>query len=348
MSSPSSSQPAHATSISTAPHRLLSFPATNKSSGLQNLCMQQPNIVKPILSTKVCVSQATSSSDSRRLGKMAEQPRTRHLGGALSTRFRSSVKGLTHEWGFVVVRTAYAADKDEAQWAAVLEKLRAYATPDNDEAEMDPDTFALPVMADSAVLCGADYVSVRKAFNGWVDDFTCRERPSDDDDDNDDNDDDQDDDQDEEWPSDVRRDACIVIDEPALASLLGAPDFVPGKVPDLKVEPWVVVVDAKDPASVAYSGGGPYMGFTRSYVRVLGQLFEDLGSQTLARLSPIREYDGQIPLYDGSTRGKLVDPAGGAEGRFKFPRGTPRGADGARAMLEDIERAVGRADCSGH
>ncbi|WDK19400.1 hypothetical protein CGRA01v4_10687 [Colletotrichum graminicola] len=138
-------------------------------------------------------------------------------------------------------------------------------------------------------------------------------------------DDDDDDDDDEEWPSDVRRDACIVVEEPALASLVRAPDFVPGKIPDLDLEPWVVVIDGKDPAGVPYHGGGPYMGFTRSYARVLGQLFENLGSRSLARLSPIREYDGQIPLYDGSSQGKLVDPAGGAEGRFKFSRGTPRG-----------------------
>ncbi|KDN62268.1 hypothetical protein CSUB01_12162, partial [Colletotrichum sublineola] len=227
----------------------------------------------------------------------------------------SAVEGLTHEWGFIVVRTAYAANNNEVQSAAVLEKLRAYPTPDDDDAEMGPDTFALPVIADSTILRGADYASVRKAFNGWVDDFTRRERPSDDD-------------ENEEWPSDSTR-------------------FCPRQGLDLDLEPWVVVVDAKDPASVPYGGGGPYMGFTRSYARVLGQLFEDLGSRSLAKLTPIREYDGQIPLYNGSVRGKLVDPAGGAEGRYEFPWGTPRGADGARAMLE-IERAVGRADGSGH
>ena len=268
---------------------------------------------------------------------MANQSQPRDLSG-LSTEFRSAVEGLTHEWGFVVVRTAYAANNDEAQCAAAMEKLRAYAAPDDDDdddAEMDPDTFALPVIADSTILSGADYAFVRKAFNGWVEDFIHRERRLSDD---------HDDDQDEEWPSDIRRDACIVVDESALASLLKAPDFVPGKVPNLDLEPWVVVVDAKDPASVPYGGGGPYMGFTRARARVIGQLFEDLSSRSLARLSPVREYDSQIPLYDGSSKGKLIDPAGGIDGRYKFPRGTPRGVDGARAMLEEIERAVGKAD----
>ncbi|KAK1595634.1 uncharacterized protein LY79DRAFT_577988 [Colletotrichum navitas] len=171
-----------------------------------------------------------------------------------------------------IVRTAYAADNDEAHWAAVLRNLQAYATLDEDDAEMDPDTFVLPVIADSTALRGADYTSVRKAFNEWVDDFIRRERPLDDDDD-----------YDEEWPSDVRRDACIVINEPALASLLRAPDFVPGKIPDLDLEPWVVIVDARDPASVPYGGGGPYMSFMQSHARVLGQLFEDLSSRSLAQ-----------------------------------------------------------------
>lgn len=257
---------------------------------------------------------------------MAKQPEPRDLSG-LSTEFRGAVEGLTHEWGFVVVRTAYATDNDEEQWAAALKRLRADAAgaPNND-AEMNPDTFALPVIADSTSLCGVDYASVRKAFNGWVEDFVQ--------------------DEDMEWPSDIRRDVCIVIDEPALASLLKAPDLVTGKLPNLDMEPWVVVVDAADPTSVPYNGGGPYMGFTRVWTRALDQLFDDLGSQSLEELIPVREYDGQIPLYDGSPKhwGRLVNPAGGVDGRYKFPRGTPRGKDAARAMLAEIERAIGKAD----
>ena len=155
-----------------------------------------------------------------------------------------------------------------------------------------------------------------KAFNQWIADFVGRER----------NEGDDDDDDDEEWPSDVRRNVCIVVDEAALASLLNAPDFVRGKVPNLDLEPWVTVVDAEDPANMPYRGGAPYMGFARAYVRVLSQLFDDLDSRSLEKLSPIRVYDGQIPLFTGSSQGKLVDPpwwnrrtiqvsAGNAEGR---------------------------------
>lgn len=259
---------------------------------------------------------------------MADQSRPRDLSSLLA-QFCSAIGGLIHQWGFVVVRTAYANNDDDARWAIALKKLRDYATPSDSRAEMDPDTFALPVVSDSALLRGADYASVRKAFNQWIADFVSRERNEDEDD--------------EEWPSDVRRDVCIVIDEAALTSLLHAPDFVRGKVPNLDLEPWVTVVDAEHPANTPYRGGAPYMGFTRAYARVLSQLFDDLDSRTLERLSPIRVYDGQIPLFTGSSQGKLVDPPGGVDGRYKFPRGTPRGAQGARTMLEEIERAVGRA-----
>jgi hypothetical protein len=146
---------------------------------------------------------------------MAEQSQPQDL-SSLSAQFRSAVEGLTHQWGFVVVRIAYANDNDDAQWATALKKLHDYATPSDSGAEMDPDTFALPVISDSALLRGGDYASVRKTFNQWRADFVGRERNEDD----------------EEWPSDVGRNVCIVIDEAALASLLNAPDFVRGKVPN--------------------------------------------------------------------------------------------------------------------
>lgn len=264
---------------------------------------------------------------------MAEQPQPRDP-RSLSTQFRDTLEDLTHEWGFVVVRTAYAAVNDEAQWAAALKKLQAYATPDSGNTLLNHNTFVLPVIGDSTILNGADYPSVRKAFNGWVEDFIHRERkPSDDDD---------------EWPSHVRRDVFIVIDELALNSLFKAPDFVPGKISNLNLdlEPWIVVVDTEDPTSMGYSGGGPYMGFTRAHARALSELFNDLSSRSLEFWTPVREYDGQIPLYDYYTHEKLIDPPGGVAGRYKFPRGTPRGRDMARAWMEEIERAVGKVDGS--
>ncbi|KXH68208.1 hypothetical protein CSAL01_12365 [Colletotrichum salicis] len=154
---------------------------------------------------------------------MAERSQAQDPSG-LSTQFRSALQDLSDESSFVVVRTPYAADSDEAQWASALGKLRAYATPDDADAEMDPDTLALPAIAECIVLHDNDHK------------------------------------EDQEWPSDVRREALILVDEPALTSLLKAPDFVTGKVLNLHPEPWVVAVDAKGPASVSGGGGWPVHG----------------------------------------------------------------------------------------
>ncbi|KFY30906.1 hypothetical protein V493_01562 [Pseudogymnoascus sp. VKM F-4281 (FW-2241)] len=62
---------------------------------------------------------------------------------------------------------------------------------------------------------------------------------------------------------------------------------------------------------------------------------------SFVELCPTRVYDGQLPLYNGCPGGELIDPEGGVDGRYKFPQGTPRGIDRAKAMLADIEEALG-------
>ncbi len=269
-----------------------------------------------------------------------EQNETRHLPHPnpkkmaqrhdhLSAQFGSIMPNFTHEWGFVVVRTAYADDEatDAAQWSKALAKLREYALPSGKNARMHPDAFTLPVVADPT-LEGASYDAVRTAFNAWVDQYQ----------------------EEHGWESEVRQDCCLVVDGPALASLLQAPERE--QRPKQPAEqaprpkqpapgPWVVAVDAKDPATIPYSGGGPYLGWTRVSARLVGDLFEDIEVRSLVQVCPRRVYDGQLPLYDGFPGGKLIDPEGGVEGRYKFPQGTPRGLDGAKAMLADIERALG-------
>ncbi|WQF78718.1 hypothetical protein CDEST_03732 [Colletotrichum destructivum] len=243
------------------------------------------------------------------------QPQSPDL-SSLSSQFQGLAENLTHEWGFFVVRTAYTADVDKESWTAALENLHRYVKAGDDAAEIHPSTLALPVIADRSALNGIDYASIRNAFTGWLGEFLHHKRPLDDD-------------GNEDWPSDVRRDVFIVIDDPSLASLLNAPEPVRGRSPNLDPEPWVIVVDSEDPDTVPYRGGGPYMGFMRARACALGQLFEDLGSRSMGRVCPVREYEGQIPLYDGSLRGKLIDGDFAAGARYRFPRGTPRGADGA-------------------
>ncbi|RYP49049.1 hypothetical protein DL769_011134 [Monosporascus sp. CRB-8-3] len=264
--------------------------------------------------------------------------------------FRSAIDNLTHEWGFVVVRTAYAADEatDEQQWLVALGRLRAHALPRNENTEMYPNTLAFPVIAHRSILGGASYDTVRTAFKAWVDDYVRYKQEQQQELST------ESDEEKEAWESDVRRDCVLVVEETALALLLQAPDEPVRKVLPRStttardgvgnVEPFVVVVDATDPKSVPYGGGGPYTGWMRVYAASLSQLANDLDSgNSIDELCPAREYLGQIPLYDGSPCGKLIDPPGGTEGRYKFPKGTPRGIQAAKAMLGEIERATGGA-----
>ncbi|KAH8199187.1 hypothetical protein TruAng_006656 [Truncatella angustata] len=252
----------------------------------------------------------------------------------LSAAFCSLMDNLAGEWGFVLVRTAYAADEttDEEQWSSALAKIRAHALwppGRGDAVALESNDFALAVMSNRSALAGASYGSVRTSFAAWAKEYArYRQRVSVDE---------------ERRESGVRMDCVLVVDEAALASLLQAPHAP--QMPQRGVrgtEPFVVVVDAEDPACAPYCGGGPYMGWMRACVTSLYNLTEDLDAMDLAQeICPTRSYEGQIPLYDGSPRGGLVDPPGGPDGRYKFPMGTPRGSLSAQAMLDEIRRATG-------
>lgn len=229
------------------------------------------------------------------------------------------MRSSTREWGFVVVRTAYADDEatDAIQWSTAFAKLQECALPAENKGRMRPDKLALTVIADPA-LKGASYDAVRTAFNAWVNNYQEESR----------------------WGSGVRQDCCLVVDGPALASLLQEPEHA--QVPKQPTsEPWVVAVDAEDPATVPYNGGGPHLGWMRVSARGVGELFGDIEGMSFVEVCPIRVYDGQIPLYDGFPCVGLIDPEGGVEGRYKFPGGTPRGVQAGKVMLADIERALG-------
>jgi hypothetical protein len=238
--------------------------------------------------------------------------------GHISAQFESTISSFTNESGFVVVRTAYADDEatDAAQWSTALAKLQ--------ELTLPSDKFALPVIADPA-LEGASYDAVRTAFNAWVNNYE----------------------EGHMWQSGVRRDCCLVVDGPALTSLLQATEQ--GGGPKQATEqtwrskqpapvPWVVAIDGNHPSTIPYNGGGPYLGWMRVPAHTVEDLFVDIDVTSLAEVCPTRVYDGQLPLYYG----ELIDPEGGVEGRYKFPQGTPRGVDAGNAMLDEIERALGR------
>ncbi|KAL0940580.1 uncharacterized protein CTRU02_203343 [Colletotrichum truncatum] len=249
-------------------------------------------------------------------------------------KFKTLIQGVDRTWkGFVVVRTAYDPDPatDANQWSAVLDKLHLYASVDLD--------IKFLVMDDREFLEGMDYGAVRSLFKTWTKE--CRPCENEEGDET-------------GWPSGVRHDCCLVIDGPALASISAAPSRPPsppstyghlGK--EAAEKPWVVVVDSQAPEEVGYIGGGPYMGWFRAEVSALEELIRELecSLEVHSRCRP-REYDGQIPLFNGR-RGAMVDPPGGVAGRYKFPRGTPRGRDVAKAWIEDIRKALGDDAVSG-
>jgi hypothetical protein len=229
---------------------------------------------------------------------------------------------LPQAWGFFLVRTAYADEKDAEIWATALKKLRPYALSTPQDIYVEDEDLGLPEISDHVALQGVGNGTLRAAFAAGTAMFLNRPVPR----------------NAQAWPSEVRQDAFVVVDAPSLASLLAGPAFEVGK-PISPDEPFVMVVDARDPTTVPYRGGGPYTGAVRVMARNLGDFFEDLDRKPMDELCAMREYEGQIPLYDGSGRHRLVDPEGGLVGRYRFPRGTPRGVEGARAMLEQIDRA---------
>lgn len=224
-----------------------------------------------------------------------------------SAQFRDAVHKLTHEWGFVVVVTAIATD---AARSAALEKLHACTLSNRDtKAGFDRGTLALPTM----LLEDADYDTSRAAFGTWVRDYDGHEEAGAGEDGGGD---------DGGWASDVRRDVLVVLDGPALESLLlsstgGREDAA-----------WVVVVDARRADDGGEAGRPDYAGWMRCLAVELGSLSDDLDAidEGMCALCPPRRHSGQIPLYDGSPQGRLLEPASGSEGGgTEFPRGTQRG-----------------------
>lgn len=75
-------------------------------------------------------------------------------------------------WGFVVYRTVYGKQSDEA-WARMLDEIRksvahALALENCKEPEKLVESFELTVMSDAKRFEGADSHTIRQAFREWV------------------------------------------------------------------------------------------------------------------------------------------------------------------------------------
>lgn len=216
-----------------------------------------------------------------------------------SSAFLQAMQGITYQWGFIIIKTT--TDLSSQQWSTALSNLHTIALANKDpNADMDPSNLALPVVS----LPGADIPTVRAAFTAWLRAY--------------------DEHFDGEWESDVRRDVCVVVDAEAAQSLLDSNRQQQDKTA------WVLVVDAAtNPSGAQRSDDDDYQGWMRCLAHALWTLSDDLdGDGGMRLLCPPRQYADQIPVFDGSSTGKVVEPAEGAveEGskRAEFLRGTQR------------------------
>ncbi|KFZ24856.1 hypothetical protein V502_00657 [Pseudogymnoascus sp. VKM F-4520 (FW-2644)] len=184
------------------------------------------------------------------------------------------------------VKPKAAAFKEElahaAQWSMALAKLREYALPTAKNARIQPNMFALLVVADPT-LKGASYDAVRTTFNAWVSHYQ----------------------EEHEWKPDL-----VIPDNCGQAGQ------------------WDTLRERFQNRANSLANPGICPESPTETTRPNAQC-------------PTRVYDGQLPLYNGCPGGELIDPEGGVDGRYKFPQGTPRGIDRAKAMLADIEEALG-------
>ena len=261
---------------------------------------------------------------------------------SLKDKFRAAMDPITHQWGFLVVRTAYHPDPetDAAQWARAYDALCKRCCRETDsKCEFHPGTSALPVLADRDALGGKGYDDVREILVDWIQDYISqREEEA----------------VAEAWrpdsnggrmpPHDIREEVVLVVDEGSLASLVAAAeaDANSNAAGDAQPAPWVVVIDMRrgpDPspaaaggtsssgeAAAAETGTGrgrgrgrgrgkadapavPYLGWMRAEARALHELWNEFdGDGEMGRgICPRRQNERQIPVYTATRGGRLVD-----------------------------------------
>ncbi|KAI0174524.1 hypothetical protein BJ166DRAFT_150516 [Pestalotiopsis sp. NC0098] len=206
-----------------------------------------------------------------------------------SALFRNVMVDYVTRWGFVVIVTARTPDAHHRGFDAA-EKLEEHMGADPDG--IDRIEIGLPVLH----LRGADFDTARKSFVQWVRDYEEAEG--------------------EGWTSDVRNDSFILLDGPALNSVLEG---------DLDTA-WVNVIDAHPPSEEERPG---YPGWMRCKTSALAKLCEDIDvdDDGLPGRCPSRDHVGQIPLFDGTPGGRLLETDGPAQdGIVDPPTGTRRSA----------------------
>ncbi|KAF7530967.1 hypothetical protein G7054_g9339 [Neopestalotiopsis clavispora] len=197
---------------------------------------------------------------------MAQQD-TETLQKEQSALFRNIMLDNIFMWGFVVIITARGPNA----WREALDAPQKQIT-----AGLEPGEaiqLGLPEMH----LRSAGIDAARESFNRWRRDYE--------------------EDGEGGWVSDVRNDVFLVLDKPALESLLsGDPEAA-----------WVTMVDANPPSD---ADDIEYPGWMRCTVQSLHELYAaiDFNDEGMPGLCPVRSGPSQIPLYDGTPDGRLLEP----------------------------------------
>ncbi|GAM89580.1 hypothetical protein ANO11243_076190 [Dothideomycetidae sp. 11243] len=111
--------------------------------------------------------------------------------------------------------------------------------------------------------------------------------------------------------------AFLTLDDAAVASLINAPDPTQDTLRDVMDQAYARVVDVEYDEETT-ERGPEYRGWMRVRACALYDLYSLLlgGWDQMEQFTPEMEYHGQIPVYDMSPGGRILDPPGGTKGRL--------------------------------
>ncbi|GAM88652.1 hypothetical protein ANO11243_066860 [Dothideomycetidae sp. 11243] len=204
-------------------------------------------------------------------------------------------------WGFVLVRTSGADAASNATWDIAMEKFHqllrfgfAFERLHDGGSDIALEDMAMSkfrlVVLDDSVLQAADDDQIRARFADWV-----QQQGHDLD----------------EISSQAR--ACLVIDDAAMRVIAATPEPSVDR-PGLTDSAYVRVLDGawdytSEEAREQCKGDNCfYDGWMRTTIAGLPRMWLEFDGQSMCEFCPFAEIEGQIPLYNGSNDGELLNP----------------------------------------
>ncbi|KAF2154599.1 hypothetical protein K461DRAFT_291525 [Myriangium duriaei CBS 260.36] len=214
--------------------------------------------------------------------------------------------GQARTWGFILVRTTSSSTWDTAIMK-VKENLR-FALATTRSMEGSTNTFAEDlvmsrlrfVILDDEELQDADDQHIREYCQTWRETFV------------------------DTAPGCIPTNVCLALETSSLESIANCPnatvDSDTGRltqIDDFKI--YLRVIDIEYELDEEWDAYGPcYRGWSRTTAKYLPDLWQDVQIRDFDIFAPKLEFHGQIPVYDGSLHGHLIDPPGGTSGRLRL------------------------------